>query len=40
MTCINSKKNGAFRSVIEMAIMLDCELENALAANQRKEADI
>lgn len=40
MTCINSKKTGAFRSVIEMAIMLDCELENALASNHRKEADI
>ena len=38
MTCMDSGRSGAFRSVIEMALMLDHELESASVRALRKEA--
>ena len=38
MTCMDSGRRGAFRSVIELALMLDHELETARARDLRKAA--
>ena len=40
MTCMHSGNKGAFRSVIEMALMLDYELEDILNVSPIKEAEV